>query len=153
MTELSKLLNELNRNELSTRRIEDEAAKLGHKLNFTTAARYLSGRHPKNPSATVLDAFAAVFRVDPNRLRDAAGLPPLGEPFELPPEARALDPDERQAIINLVRVMARRKDGDGSDSRSAAPMSRLDAARRAQEQADTRPMRDIAGLAADEDET
>lgn len=109
MTQLSDLLNSLNRNDWSTRKIEDEATKLGHSLNFTTASRYLAGDHPAKPTAKVLAAFAAVFNVDVNRLREAAGQGRVSERFELPPEADMLDPDERRAVVNLVRVMARKK--------------------------------------------
>lgn len=109
MTQLSDYLNSLNRDDWSSRRIEDEAAKLGHRLNFTTAARYLKGNHPAKPSDAVLAAFAAVFRSDLNDLRAVAGRPPAAGRFELPAEADTLDPDERQAIVNLVRVMARNK--------------------------------------------
>lgn len=121
MTQLSDLLNELNRNEWSTRKIEDEAAKLGHSLNFTTASRYLTGDHPAKPTAKVLAAFAAVFNVDVNVLREAAGQGPVSDRFELPPEADMLDPDERRAVVNLVRVMARQKGQDNDHQAEQEP--------------------------------
>lgn len=121
MTQLSDLLNELNRNEWSTRKIEDEAAKLGHSLNFTTASRYLAGDHPAKPTAKVLAAFAAVFNVNVNVLREAAGQGPVSDRFELPPEADMLDPDERRAVVNLVRVMARKKGQDNDHQAEQEP--------------------------------
>ena len=121
MTQLSDLLNELNRNEWSTRKIEDEAAKLGHSLNFTTASRYLTGDHPAKPTAKVLAAFAAVFNVNVNVLREAAGQGPVSDRFELPPEADMLDPDERRAVVNLVRVMARKKGQDNDHQAEQEP--------------------------------
>lgn len=108
-TRLSRLLNELNHQELSTRQIEAAAEKAGHSLSYATASRYMKGTHPATPSAEVLRALAAVFRVDVNRLREAAGQPPEMTRFELPSEADVLSAEERQAIINLVRVMAREK--------------------------------------------
>lgn len=123
MTALSNLLNELNVNELSSRQIEAAAEKRGHKLSYATASRYLKGTHPATPSADVLEALAAVFSTDVNNLRHAAGQPSVSDRFELPPEADQLDPDERQAVVNLVRVMAgKKKAGDGNAE--ATPLTR-----------------------------
>lgn len=145
-----------------------EAEKRGHKLNFATASRYLRGDHPAKPSAQVLAAFAAVFGTDVNRIREAAGQAPTADRFELPPEADMLNPDERRAVTELVRVMARQKRaGDGSE-RSATPTKRagvspapkagptaaeLEDADRRQSEADETPLSEILGLAADTGES
>lgn len=112
MTALSDLLNSLNREKWSSREIENRADKAGQKVSYAAVSRYLNGNHPAKPSAQVLEAFAAVFGTDVNRLRAAAGQGPVSDRFELPPEADMLDPDERRAVVNLVRVMARRKAED-----------------------------------------
>lgn len=141
MTALSDLLQSLNRRDLSTRQIEAEAEKRGHRLNFATASRYLRGDHPAKPSAQVLAAFAAVFGTDVNRIREAAGQAPTADRFELPPEADMLNPDERRAVTELVRVMARQKKaGDGSEH--SAPSMNNAAGSAA-------PQKDMYGLAAD----
>lgn len=117
MTALSNLLNDLNVNGLSSRQIEAAAEKRGHKLSYATASRYLKGTHPDSPSADVLEALAAVFSTDVNKLRAAIGQPYVSDRFELPPEADQLDPDERTAVVNLVRVMAGKKKA-GEDNAS-----------------------------------
>ena len=105
MSGLSELLNALNsEHQWSTRDIEREAERHGHKISYATASRYLNGTHPSKPSAAILDAFAKVFGVDANLLREAAGQVVTGEPFELGPEAAALTGPQRDAIRHLVRV-------------------------------------------------
>lgn len=123
MTALSDLLNTLNHQGWSTRKISAEAENRGHKLNFATASRYLRGDHPAKPSAQVLSAFAAAFRVDVNRIREAAGQSATNDRFELPAEADTLDPDERRAITELVRVMARQKKAGEGNADSPTPMN------------------------------
>lgn len=108
MSELSKILNEANINNWSLRDIEKQANKHGHKLNYSTAGKYLSGRHGE-PTAEVLQAFADIFRLDVNDLRAASSLPSIGEPFILPAEAAQLTPAEREAIRNIIRVMIEEK--------------------------------------------
>lgn len=103
MSELSDYLNAHRPDGMSLRHIQKEAERRGHKLNFSTAGRYLAGDHRK-PSEEVLQAFAAVFSVDVNTLRELANLGPTGEPFELGPEAAALTGPQRDAIRHLVRV-------------------------------------------------
>lgn len=103
MSELSDYLNTHRPDGMSLRHIQKEAERRGYKLNFSTAGRYLAGDHRK-PSEEVLQAFAAVFSVDVNTLRELANLGPTGEPFELGPEAAALTGPQRDAIRHLVRV-------------------------------------------------
>lgn len=103
MSELSDYLNAHRPDGMSLRHIQKEAERRGYKLNFSTAGRYLAGDHRK-PSEEVLQAFAAVFSVDVNTLRELSNLGPTGEPFELGPEAAALTGPQRDAIRHLVRV-------------------------------------------------
>lgn len=105
MSELSKLLNQLNTNAWSSREIQRRAEKAGHRLSYVTAAKYLKGNHGM-PTQDVITAFAEVFGVSPNIIRDAAGLPPLGdEPFVLGPEASRLNAQQREAIRQVVAAM------------------------------------------------
>lgn len=110
MTALSDLLDSLNREQWSSREIAERAAKRGVSVSHTAIARYMAGNHPVRVSAKMLAAFAVAFGVDVNKLREAANAPDVHERFELPPEADMLNPDERQAVVNLVRVMARGKE-------------------------------------------
>lgn len=110
MSELSDLLQRLNRERWSSRRIEREAAKHGHQLSNATAAKYLRGDHPDRPNSDTLQALADVFGVDPNRLRAAAGLPGQGSPFDLGPDAARLTGPQREAIRTTVRLFVEQND-------------------------------------------
>src|SRR5690606_11684614 len=103
----------------------------GHKLHNSTVSNYLAGRHSK-PTDRVLEAFAAVFGVDVNRLRRAAGLPGSGEAFELPPEASRLTGPQRELIRTAVRLFVEQNDAladraqrDGSTARVSPLRPRL----------------------------
>lgn len=123
MTALSDLLNRLNTQEWSTREIERRSDKAGMKVSNGAIGKYLNGTHPSEPSDRVLRAFAAVFGTDVNKIRKAAGQAPTADRFELPPEADTLTSDERRAITELVRVMARQKKAGDGDA-EATPTSR-----------------------------
>ena len=109
MTGLSDELNRLNTEEWSNRDIERIAERHGHKLHNSTVSNYLAGRHAK-PTTRVLEAFAAVFGVDVNQLRGAAGLPPSGEPFDLGPDSARLTGAQREAIRTTVRLFVEQND-------------------------------------------
>lgn len=109
MSGLSDYLNSLNREGWSTRRISEEAEKRGHKLSNATASRYLSGKHGA-PGQDVIEAFAAVFHVQPARVREAAGLPGLGQPFDLGADAARLTGPQREAIRTTVRLFVEQND-------------------------------------------
>ncbi|MFI8595896.1 helix-turn-helix domain-containing protein [Rothia koreensis] len=109
MTHLSETLHSANRRDLSSRRISELAARKGHDVHYTTISRYLSGKHPVPPRYDVLEAFAVALSVPVSELAEAAQVAPRLSKFELPDEADALDEQERQAVVNLVRVMASKK--------------------------------------------
>ena len=109
MSGLSDYLNSLNRDGWSTRRISEEAEKRGHKLSNATASRYLSGKHG-TPGQDVIEAFAAVFHVSADRVREAAELPGLGQPFELGPEFSRLSGPQREAIRTVARLFLEQND-------------------------------------------
>lgn len=131
MSGLSDYLNSLNRDGWSTRRISEEAEKRGHKLSNASASRYLSGKHGA-PGQDVIEAFAAVFHVDPAKVRDAAGLPGLGQPFELGADAARLTGPQREAIRTTVRLFVEQNDqladrpvADGATTRLSDRRPRL----------------------------
>lgn len=109
MSYLSDALQKANRNNWSYRRIEREAHDHDYTLSYTTIGRYMRGRHPEEPNLEVLQAFAAVFRVDLNDLLKVAGIAELKDPFVLPDEAAALDQRERELVLNLIDVVIRAK--------------------------------------------
>lgn len=110
MSGLSDLLQHLNTEGWSSRRIEREAASHGHQLSNATAAKYIRGDHPDRPGAETLQAFADVFSVSVERLRVAAGLPGLGQPFELGADAARLTGPQREAIRTTVRLFIEAND-------------------------------------------
>lgn len=152
MTALSDLLNELNRENWSTRQIEDRTERLGMKVSNGAVGRYLKGTHPAKPSPRVLKALAAVFRVDENRLREAANQAPTLDRFELPAEADVLDPDERQAVVNLVRVMARNRKAGEQGERDTPSMNNIRSIEETQKRARKTPPSEIEQRAAEKDE-
>lgn len=103
MSGLSDYLNSLNKEGWSTRRISREAEKHGHTINYSTVSKYLRGSHGE-PQPEMLEALAAAFRVDVNALREAAGRPPVGEPFDLGPESARLTGPQREAIRTITRL-------------------------------------------------
>ena len=104
MSGLSDYLQRLNKDSWSLRRISQEAERHGHQVNYTTVRKYLNGEHGA-PSAEVLAALAAAFRVDVNDMRDAASRPGVGEPFQLGAESARLTASQRDAVRHVVRVM------------------------------------------------
>lgn len=109
MTGLSDELNRLNTEGWSTRDIERIAERHGHKLHYSTVSNYMGGRHAK-PSPRVLDAFAAVFGVDVNQLRNVADLPSTGTHFDLGPDASRLTGPQRDVIRTTVRLFVEQND-------------------------------------------
>lgn len=110
MSGLSDLLQHLNTEGWSSRRIEREAAKHGHQLSNATAAKYIRGNHPDRPGADTLQALADVFSTSVDQLREAAGLPGLGQPFELGADAARLTGPQREAIRTTVRLFIEQND-------------------------------------------
>lgn len=110
MSGLSDLLQRLNTEHWSSRRIEKEAARHGHQLSNATAAKYIRGDHPDRPGADTLQALADVFSTDVDQLRAAAGLPGLGQPFELGADAARLTGPQREAIRTTVRLFIEQND-------------------------------------------
>lgn len=132
MSGLSDLLQHLNTEGWSSRRIEREAARHGHQLSNATAAKYMRGDHPDRPGADTLQALADVFRVDVDQLRAAAGLPGAGQPFDLGADAARLTGPQREAIRTTVRLFVEQNDAladrtvrDGSTTRTSGPGLRL----------------------------
>lgn len=125
MSGLSDLLQRLNTEHWSSRRIEREAAKHGHQLSNATAAKYIRGDHPDRPGADTLQALADVFSTDVDRLRTAAGLPGLGQPFELGADAARLTGPQREAIRTTVRLFVEANDAVAGEAQPDGATTRL----------------------------
>lgn len=109
MTHLSDKLNELNKNNFSTRQIANLATERGHSINHATVARYLNGKHPNPPRREALEALAIALGTDIANLERAAGMTESRTPFEMPAKAATLNDAERAAILNLIDVMVASK--------------------------------------------
>lgn len=109
MTGLSDELNRLNTEGWSNRDIERIAKRHGHNLHNSTVSNYLAGRHA-TPTDRVLAAFAAVFGVDVNSLRTAAGMPGVDSPFDLGADGARLTGPQREAVRTVVRLYVEQND-------------------------------------------
>lgn len=121
MSGLSDLLQRLNTEGWSSRRIERETEKHGRRISYATVSRYLNGTHPQNPDSETLQAFADVFSVDVNELRTALGKPGVGEAFDLGPEASRLTGPQREAIRTTVRLFVEQNDALARDAVEDGP--------------------------------
>lgn len=113
MTHLSDRLNELNKNNFSTRHLAKLATDNGHPINHATVARYLNGKHPNPPRREALEALAMALGTDLANLERESGLPESRSPFELPAKAATLSDSERAAILHLIDVMVSSKQPQG----------------------------------------
>lgn len=127
MTGLSDELNRLNTEGWSNRDIERIAKRHGHNLHNSTVSNYLAGRHA-TPTDRVLAAFAAVFGVDVNSLRTAAGMPGVDSPFDLGADGARLTGPQREAVRTVVRLYVEQNDaladrpvGDGATIHELRP--------------------------------
>lgn len=116
MSGLSDLLQHLNNEGWSSRRIERETEKHGRRISYATVSRYLNGTHPQNPDSETLQAFADAFGVNVNELRATLGKPGVGEAFDLGPEASRLTGPQREAVRHVVRVMLEQNDALAGDA-------------------------------------
>jgi hypothetical protein len=76
-------------------------------LDRATVYRYLAGNHPRNPTESVLQAFASVLPgVSVVQLREAANLSSGAEEPWIPPvEANRLSYAQRRALDAFIKVM------------------------------------------------
>ena len=160
----------------SGRGLAAQAKREGYVLSHTTANRIISGAYMSKPSAETVEALAHLADVPRRIAYDAAGLAfphaPLAD--QLPAGADSLTAGQRRVIIDLTREfvsynekvtgMGRelaalredednatqaedegRRDPDVQGARDRAPMS----AEQQQAELDSRPVKDLMGLAAD----
>lgn len=132
MSGLSDLLQHLNTEGWSSRRIERETEKHGRKISYATVSRYLNGTHPQNPDAATLQSLADAFGANVNELRRALGRPGVGEPFDLGPDASRLTGEQRELLRTAARLFVEQNDAladstqpDGATTRSSGPRLKL----------------------------
>lgn len=110
------------------------AEKLDLDLSYTTVDKILAGKYTSQPGRDTLDALVALSGCTREEVYEAAGEPLPLAPFSeaLPPDADLLEPDQRQAVIDVIRQLARsnravyearRARTSESDARNAAPIT------------------------------
>lgn len=93
-------------NGASGRRLADIAADAGYDVSHTTLNRIRSGTYQGAPTPTTIRAIAHLAGVPEEQAFAAAGQDVPGIPFAsvLPPGVDNLGPNERRAVIELLRV-------------------------------------------------
>ena len=119
MSALSDALNAANVEGWSAREI---SYKSGGELSHSVVADYLNGRQAKRPTEKVLAGFVKVFpTLSVKRLRELAGYPPgEEEPYKVPDEAHRLDSRQREAVTEIIMLLAEKNGGGGHADGSAA---------------------------------
>ena len=116
MSKLSDRLSDAKRElGLSAAGIVRAAEKGGYTLSDYNAKVYISGKHG-DPKAETLEALSYALRVPLSELRALAGLPDdLGE-FEADASARMLTRPQRDAVNEIIRLLAAGNTGADHDT-------------------------------------
>lgn len=113
---------------LRGRELGRQAEKRGLTLSYTTVDKIIAGTYTSRPKPKTLDALSELSGISRALVYDAAGVPmPLSPLAELlPPDADILSPEQRKAVIAVVREFARmqrllhgqeqERDGDERDA-------------------------------------
>ena len=102
-------------NDVSVRAVSDRAKADGHKLSQNTVAKYLHADHPQ-PTPATLDALAAGFRLPPSELYRLADVQQSGPPFEPHKSADLLTAPQRNAVNEIIRLLAAGNEGNRNDT-------------------------------------
>ena len=107
---------------ISQRTAADRAVEAGGQIDHSTISKIETGKAVA-PDRRTLEALSVALDVPLERMEKAVGVEALGRPFILPDYASRLSLAEREAVRNLVRVMAESKTGktgdEGADSTPA----------------------------------
>ena len=127
MTSVPHLIRSvMDEKQLTFRQVKSNAERAGHTLGLASLDRYAKGRATKY-SREILQAIAAGLQIPEGHLLEAADMPLLGEPFQLPDEAALLEPHEREAVRSVVNAFIqnrqRRQEEVGGNRERSAPMT------------------------------
>lgn len=107
---------------ISQRTAADRAVEAGGQIDHSTISKIETGKAVA-PDRRTLEALSVALDVPLERMEKAVGVEALGRPFILPDYASRLSLAEREAVRNLVRVIAESKTGragdEGADSTPA----------------------------------
>lgn len=119
----------MDENNLSSRDVDRLTEEAGHRVAYSTVARIAKGTY--QPSIAQLRALAKALRIRLTILKDAAGVEDTGDPFVLPEYANKLSIAERDAVRNIIRLLAQSKDerktDDADDERPPGRFEVIDA--------------------------
>lgn len=135
----------LDKHQVSGRELSRRAENKGFVLSYTTVNGIAAGTYQSRPTEKTLRAFAALSDCSLAEVYAAAGLPmprrPLAE--DLPADADTLTPDQRRAVLAVVRQFA-------NANKALAQLERQEQADGSQAQGT--PITQAAGSAATENE-
>lgn len=103
------------------RRLGEIADAHGWPITHTTINHLLGGTYTSRPSRRTLDAVANLAGIDPRRVYEIAGRKyqaPFAE--QLPPDVDELTPDQRKAVIAVIRAMLVAQERAEAELRPAA---------------------------------
>lgn len=125
MNSLASTIREaIRERDLSYRAIAARAEEQGYVLSFSTVSTYATGK-TRTYSRQKLEAIAVGLGMNKNTFMQEAGVPLLGDPFELPADAALLEPHERDAVRSVVSAFIqnhtrdRKAVGNHADSSSS----------------------------------
>ena len=125
LTELVDLAME-KQNVRSGRGLARAAEERGYQLTYTTVNQIRSRSYRSTPEEDTLRTLAELAGVAPEVAYRAANLRAPGRPFveDLPPGVDYLEPKERQAVVDLLRVMvSQRLHIDGIKAEDSTPLN------------------------------
>ena len=92
-----------------------EAQRKGIRIGRNTIATARRGEIGK-PTSRTIDALATLFGVNPEKLREAIGVPPLRRRWEPPEEAHSLTPEVQDALDVLIKRIVKSEGGQSWDA-------------------------------------
>lgn len=92
------------------RRLPDDPDR----ISYETVRLLANGQQRTVNEQRVIDDLVLILGVDENQIRASLALPPSYGPWDLPPRAQVLDPQERTVVMSVVEALLRAK-GVGVD--------------------------------------
>lgn len=97
-------------------------------ITYETVRNLANGKQRGTRDDRVIRDLAIMLAVDEATVREAVGADPTYGPWELPPRAQGLDPQEREVVISVVDALLRAKRAGGNDGRQPEAEKRMYAA-------------------------
>lgn len=104
--------------ELGTKSVRELYQRLpddGDCVTYETVRKLYNGEQRGTRDERVPRDLALMLGVDENVVREAMSIPPTYGPWEIPPRAQSLDPDERDAVMGVIDALLRAKRTGGTE--------------------------------------